>query len=186
MEQELVYKELHFDGKSWSEESLEIMQDMLEVWDSGHRVVICHPNQVFLHKPISQDNKDFKSIDWLELAENFSYHDTDSFMNIYPEIEDAWRYIHRRLRHEIFDNKKIQSPRHLVVIEHDRYNGSLIRAIIRGDENSIKVAENPLYTEYKPKSIWEKQLRWTADDEILLNQYIQSKIGSTSNPPAMQ
>ena len=50
MKQDLIYKELHFDGKKWSEESLEIMEDMLEVWDSGHRIIICHPNKVFLNK----------------------------------------------------------------------------------------------------------------------------------------
>ena len=183
MEQELVYKDLNFDGINWSKDSLEIMEDMLAVWDSGHRIVICHPNQVFLHKPISQTNTDIKSIDWLELAEDASFHDSDSFMNIYPYIEDSWKYIHRRFRHELFDNKKVQSPRHLVVIEYDRYDGCLVRGIIRADENSIKIAENPLYAEYKPKSIWEKQLRWTADDEIYLKQYIASKTGGSQTPP---
>ena len=47
MEQELLYKDLYFDGKNWSDESLEIMEDMLAVWDAGHRIVICHPNLVF-------------------------------------------------------------------------------------------------------------------------------------------
>ncbi len=183
MEQELVYKDLHFDGKNWSEESLEIMEDMLAVWDSGHRIVICHPNHVFLSKPVKQTSKDFKSIDWLELADEPSFDFSDSFMNIYPEIEESWKYIHRRLRHEIFDNKKVQKPRHLVIVEYDRWDGCLVRGIIRADEKTIKVAENPLYTEYKPKSIWEKQLRWTADDEIYLNEYIASKTGGSQTPP---
>ena len=74
----------------------------------------------------------------------------------------------------------------MVIIEHDRYDGSLVRGIIRGDEKSIKVAENPLYTEYKPKSIWEKQLRWTADDEIYLREYISSKTSGSQMPPSNQ
>jgi len=176
MKQELIYKDLHYDGKNWSEESLEIMEDMLAVWDSGHRIIICHPNKVFLHKPVSSENKDFLSIDWLELASDMEYNEDDSFMNIYPDINSAWKYIHRRFRHELFENKKIQSPRHLVVIEHDRNGGSLVRGVFRADEKSIKVAENPLYTEYKAKSIWDKHLRWTADNERSLIEYVYSKI----------
>jgi len=181
MKQDLIYKDLHYDGTNWSEESLEIMEDMLAVWDSGHRIIICHPNKVFLHKPVSSENKDFASIDWLELASDMQYNEDDSFMNIYPDINESWKYIHRRFRHEIFDNKKVQSPRHLVVIEHDRNGGSLVRGIFRADEKSIKVAENPLYTEYKAKSIWDKQLRWTADNEISLIQYVYAK---TEQPEA--
>lgn len=176
MEQELIYQDLHFDGKKWDDKSINIMEDMLEVWDSGHRIIICHPNQVFLHKPISKTNRDFKSIDWLELAENFTYQDSDSFMNVFPDITDSWKYIHRRFRYELFENKKIQSPRHLIVIEHDSFGGSLIRGIFRADEKSIKVAENPYYSEYKVKSIWDKNLRWTADQEISLQKYIDDKM----------
>ena len=184
--EELVYKDLIFDGKNWSAESLEMMEDMLAVWDAGHGIVVCHPNKVFSSKPISKDSNDIKSINWLELADEHSYTENDSFTNIYPDINDAWRYIHRRFRHEIFNNKKIQQPRHLVVVEYDRIGGCLVRGIFRADEQSIKLAENPIYTEYKPKSIWEKQLRWTADDEISLNEYIDNKLGSGEEPPTKQ
>ncbi len=176
MKQELIFKDLHFDGKNWSDESLRIMEDMLAVYDSGHTIIICHPNIVFLNKPISSDNRDFSNIDWLELTSNISYNNDNSYVSIYPEIENSWKYIHRRFKSELFKNNKVQSPRHLVVIELDRNGGRLVRGIFRADEESIKVAENPLYTEYKPNSIFDKRLRWTADKEISLTEYVNSKI----------
>ena len=185
MEQELSYKDLNFDGKSWDEESLRIIEDMLEVWDSGHRIIICHPNKVFLHKPISAEKRDITNLDWLELADKFTFND-DSFMNIYPDSQETFRYIHRRFRHELFNGKKVQQPRHLVVLEQDRMGGALVRGIFRADEQSLKVAESPYYAECKPKSIWEKQLRWTADDERFFKANVEGKSSSGTAPSGLE
>ena len=183
---DLRYKDLLFDGKKWTDESIQMMKDMLEVWDAGHGIIICHPNKVFSNKPISKSNNDINCIDWLDVTSEFLSSRNDWYVNIYPEMDQAWRYIHRRFRHEIFDNKKIQQPRHLAVVEYDRSGGCLVRGIFRADEQSIKVAENPIYTEYKPKSIWDKQLRWTAVDEISLIEYLNEMSGSDSEPPTKQ
>lgn len=76
----------------------------------------------------------------------------------------------------MFENKKGQSLWNLVVIENDRIGGSLVRGIIRADEQSIKVAESPYYSEYKATSIWDKQLRWTADNERSLQAFVEEKL----------
>ena len=181
MKEVLDYQNLHYDAqnKCWDEQSLSIIADMLEVWDNYHKIVICHPNCIFAEKPVTKDSKDFETINWQGVQENLSFENVDCFINIYPECNDSFKYLHRRFRHELFDNSRVQPPRHLVVLELDAEGGTLVRGIFKATESGLSVAENPLYTKFKAKSIWEKHLRWTSDDFRSLEQFKQENAEET-------
>lgn len=182
MEENLIYKDLHFNGKEWDEDSIRIINDMLEVWDSAHRIIICHPNCVFAQKPINKEVRDFDKIDWQNLAKDFEINDDNSYASFMIESNDSFKYIHRRFRHELFENKKVQPPRHLVVLEQDGLGGNLVRGIFKATKEKLQVAENPLYEKYKPKSIFDKTLRLSSDDVKSLDAFIALKYNHDHSP----
>ncbi|MBE7075405.1 MAG: hypothetical protein E7376_05455 [Clostridiales bacterium] len=187
MKQKLIYNDLYCNG-AWIDDSNDIIADIVSIWDSGHQIIICHPNQVFLNKPVTAENKDFSSVDWLELVSAASYKDDDIYICSCSDYIKSWNYIEKRLQYELSDNEKGQSPRHLVIVEQDGNGGRLVRCILKADKNSIKVAENPLYTKYKPKSVFEQETRSLANKNISLSQYINSILcnDEISNKPKEQ
>ena len=73
---ELQYIEIKYDGKNKRYE--EASREMLEKLFSflyGHRLVICHPNNVFKKKPVNSTQKDFDEIDWRDLRDPAELYD---------------------------------------------------------------------------------------------------------------
>ena len=172
MKEKLNYQQLHFDGKHWSQDSITKISEMLEVWNTEHQIVVCHPNCIFAEKPVSNNHPDFDEIDWLNLKTEFTYNEDNSTINFIPESEETFKYIHRRFRHELFDEQKTQQPRHLVVVEQDTFGGNLVRGIFKATPTHLFVAYSPLYEKYKPSSIWDKSLRFTSDNCDSLQEFI--------------
>ena len=173
---ELNYKNLYYNAKEkkWDDESIWIIRDMLEVWDCEHRIIICHPNVIFLPKPITKEGEAFEELSWESLSEDFKLDNSNSFVSFIPDANDSWKYIHRRFRHELFENKNsANKPRYLVVVEQDREGGNLVRGILRATKDDIKVAFNPMYELYKPKGIFDKWLRIDDSKFISLREFVE-------------
>lgn len=181
MAEKLNYISLQFDGKKWTENSISIVKDMCEVWDCDHKIIICHPNCVFKNKPVSREKKDFDEIEWQQLASVFEVNEDNSFTNYMPDANEAFKYIHKRFKAELFTNraKNVQQPRHLVVVEQDKNGGCLVRGIFKATSKALMVAENPLYEKYKPVSIFDKHMRLTNDENGNLEAFVREN--NTSN-----
>ena len=169
----LVYQELQF--RKEPERVKEIVRDLLEVWDDAHHIIICHPNSIFACKPITREIKDFDSVEWEDLKEEIFIDEHNCYVNMMPEAQDSYDYIIKRFRHELTYCKG-QEPRHLAVLEQDKMGGNLVRGIFKATKEGCYVAENPLYTKYKPKSSYEKTVRLTANINNSLAEFIENAI----------
>ena len=169
-----ITNELYFERLKTVPETMldengkERMQDMLSVWDDAHCIHICHPNHIF-DNIINKDNRTIDTIDWdnIDIDKMFNKKDYKTF--ILPSIEDAFRYVHKRLGNEIMTeikkgNKDVTS--YLVVVE--KYNIEwdnyyLVRGIIKGDKEGYSLAFNPEYEKVIPKSVWERSMRFSGN-----------------------
>ena len=173
---ELNYKDLHYSAEEnkWDDESISIIQDMLEVWDSEHRIVICHPNVIFSPKPITKEGEAFEELGWESLGEYFKLDDSNCFVSSVADANDSWKYIHRRFRHELFACKNPSDrPRYLAVMEQDGKGGNLVRGLLRATKDDIKVAFNPMFELYKPKGVFDRWLRIDNYRNIDLREFIE-------------
>ena len=186
MKEKINYESLHYieSQKRWDDKSLQAIQDMLEVWDDMHKIVICHPNIIFKNKPVTKDVKDFEEIDWQEVDEMLSFDNADCYVNLYPDCAEPFKYLHRRFRHELFKDARLSKPRHLAVIELDLDGGTLVRGMFRATVSDLQIAENPLYTKYKPKSIWEKHLRISTDSRSEMRWLEEFKRANAQETPS--
>lgn len=146
------------------------MQDMLSVFDDAHCIHICHPNHIFDNNTLTKEKRNIDTIDWdnIDIDKMFNKKDFKTF--ILPSIEDAFKYVHKRLGNEIMTEIKKgnkDATSYLVVVEKyniDWENYYLIRGIIKGDKEGYSLAFNPEYEKSIPKSIWEKSMRFSGNE----------------------
>ncbi len=158
------FRELHYEyGKGYDEESKALIRDLLEVLESDHSVMLCHPNHIFKNKPITKNNQVITRINWdninpLRMLQCADYGE-------FVEAGKAYQFAHRRLRHQILPALKQGDSnvvKYLVVVEKydfDNTDNYVVRGIIKGDANSISLAFNPEYAKTITRSVWEKGLR---------------------------
>jgi len=127
-------------------------------------IYICHPNHIFSEpKLITKDVKEIKNVNWndIDTEKMFRINDYKSFIT--PNCKEAFKYIHKRLGHQIMqdiNNKDVSS--YLAVVEQYIYDFEkyyIVRGIIKGDIEGYSIAFNPEYEKEIALSIWEKSLR---------------------------
>lgn len=160
-------KETIFD-----EESKEKISSLLSVWDDGHCIHICHPNHIFAGaKLLNQDVRQIKNLNWddIDITKMFYAYDYGTF--ILPDYKDAFKYVHKRLAHDLLPQLKSGTPEaavsYLTVVEKYRFNSEnyyLVRGIIKGDSRGYSIAINPEYKKALPQSTWEKQMRFGGNE----------------------
>lgn len=155
------------NGK-FDKEAKRCIENILSVWDDGHRIHICHPNHLFAGvKPITRDVSKMVNINWddIDVSKMLRINDYKTF--ILPDCQMAFRYVHKRLGNQVMQEvkkgNKDSAVSYLVVVEE--YNSHdtayyLVRGIIRGDYQGYSVAFNPQFKNTLPKSLWERSLRF--------------------------
>ena len=156
-------------GSIFDENGKKIMQDMLSVWDDGHCIYICHPNHIFDGaKPITKDVREIKNINWndIDIEKMFRINDYKTFT--LPECNEAFKYVHSRLGHQIMQEvkkgNKETAVSYLAIVEKYHFDYEdyyLVRGIIRGDYKGYSISFNPEYQKVIPQSVWEKSLRFS-------------------------
>lgn len=164
------YKNIEYKkGEGFSKEGQELFQDMLSVIDDGHCIHICHPNHLFNTKYVIGTSLELDRINWEDLDIDRMTEVGDYKTFILPNVQEAFRYVHKRLGHQIM--KKIElgqeEQSYLVVVEQYLLDGEysyLVRGIIRGDKNGYSVAFNPEYEKGIAGNIWEKSIRFSGNE----------------------
>ena len=64
--------------------------------------------------------------------------------------------------------------RHLAVVEQDSNNNSYVRCIYKAEKDKLFIAVNPVFNEYRPKNMEEKNLRLNGEP-IDLKEYFGKK-----------
>ena len=142
---------------------------MLSVWDDGHCIYICHPNHIFDGaKPITKDVREIKNINWndIDIEKMFRINDYKTFT--LPECNEAFKYVHSRLGHQIMQEvkkgNKETAVSYLAIVEKYHFDYEdyyLVRGIIRGDYKGYSISFNPEYQKVIPQSVWDKSLRFS-------------------------
>ncbi len=133
---------------------------------------LIHPNHIFAGaKPLTKDVREIKNINWDDIDIEKMLRTNDYGVFIMPECNDAFKYVHNRLGHQIMTEikkgNKENAISYLVVVEKypfDYEDNYLIRGIIRGDYEGYSIAFNPEYQKVIPKSIWDKSLRFSGQE----------------------
>ena len=130
------------------------------------------PNHIFDGaKLITKDIREIKNINWndIDIEKMFRINNYGTF--ILPECNEAFKYVHNRLGHQIMrevkKGNKDTAVSYLAVVEKYRFDYDdyyLIRGIIRGDYEGYSIAFNPEYQKVIPKSIWDKSLRFSGHE----------------------
>lgn len=148
------------------EQGRQFMRGMLGVW-SNNCIHICHPNHLFAGtKLLTKDVRELVNVNWddIDIEKMLDKKDYKTFVS--DDWSRAFRYVHKRLGHQIMNEIKNGNEdgavSYLAVVEEyaDEYGKHyLVRGIIRGDSEGYSVAFNPEYQKTIPCSIWEKALR---------------------------
>lgn len=149
-----------------SDKAKDIIQILLEVWDSDHYIIICSLED------ISNNNNPNEINNWKDIKEDDDFRDNDFFKEYTPEVIYSWKYVTNRLQEELAKVSDVDTYKYLIVIESDNDNNHLIRGLFRANKKEIDTAINPLYDEYRPKSTAEKFDRLYNDDSINIKEFI--------------
>ncbi len=164
------YKNIEYKkGEGFTKEGQELFNDMLSVIDDGHCIHICHPNHLFNTKYVIGTSLELDRINWEDFDIDRMTEVGDYKTFVLPNVQEAFRYVHKRLGHQIM--KKIElgqeEQSYLVVVEQYLLDGEysyLVRGIIRGDKNGYSVAFNPEYEKGIAGNIWEKSIRFSGNE----------------------
>lgn len=142
--------------------NLETLANLLQVWDEDHLIRIGTPDMIFR----SFDGEIFDN--WEDILPITLTNSDSFFRNSSPQIENAWNYI----KNKLYDENREDD--YLAIIEIDARRDSLVRGIIRNKNNNIEVAINPLYEEFRPKTIIDKYNRHFCDYPFYFAEYFQN------------
>jgi hypothetical protein len=169
---DINYEKLHIGGDNWNERSLYLIKETLSVWDNDHKIIICHPNIVFNDTEINHHHPDFTTIEWNHTNKIIDYNRINSYTSNDTNPIKSWKYIQKRLGHEVYNNMDID--RHLAVVETDLDDNYLVRCIYKVNKSGVYLAINPAFEEYRPKNLFEKSSRYNGK-YIDLSDYFGEK-----------
>lgn len=166
----LEYKRIEYKkGEGFTQEGQEYFSNMLTVIDDGHCIHVCHPNHLFNTRYVIGNSLEFDRINWEDLDIDKMKEIGDYKTFIMPDVKEAFRYIHKRLGHQIM--KKIElgqdEQSYLVVVEQYYLDGEenyLVRGIIKGDKNGYAMAFNPEYEKSITTNVWERSIRFSGNE----------------------
>lgn len=137
------------------------MRNMTSIWDNGHSIYICHPNNIFTPEIVTIKDREIKNINWsqFDIAKMLSNGDYVFFLD--DEIEQVKDNIYECFMYHMMDSI-IRNDRnyigYLAVIEKYQNNDEenyLLRGIIKSDKNGLSFAFNSEYQKTIPKTIEE-------------------------------
>ena len=141
------------------------MNEMLSIWDEGHCVYVCHPNDLFVPELITCDNKEIRNINWEDI-DVFEMLTVGNYQLFYlPKCSDDFESVLNHLQCDMKISSKNEDNTvvsYLAVVEKYNYNGEdnyLVRGIIRGDNEGYSLAFNPEYQKAIPMSAPDKSQR---------------------------
>lgn len=166
----LEYKRIDYKkGKGFTKEGQELFSDMLSVIDDCHCIHICHPNHLFNTKYLIGTSLEIDRVNWEDLDIDRMKEIGDYKTFIMSDVKEAFRYVHKRLGHQIM--KKIElgqeEQSYLVVVEQyflDNEENYLVRGIIKGDKSGYSMAFNPEYRKTIATNIWERSIRFSGNE----------------------
>lgn len=166
----LKYRNIEYKkGEGFTKEGQELFKDMLSVIDDGHCIHICHPNHLFNTKYVIGNSLEIDRINWEDIDVNKMIEIGDYKTFIMPDVKESFRYVHKRLGHQIL--KKIElnqdEQSYLVVLEEyilDGESNYLVRGIIKGDKNGYSMAFNPEYEKTIASNVWERSIRFSGNE----------------------
>ena len=166
----LEYKRIEYKkGEGFTQEGQEYFSNMLAVIDDGHCIYVCHPNHLFNIRYVIGNSLEFDRINWEDLDIDKMKEIGDYKTFIMPDVKEAFRYVHKRLGHQIM--KKIElgqdEQSYLVVVEQYYLDGEenyLVRGIIKGDKNGYAMAFNPEYKKSIATNVWERSIRFSGNE----------------------
>ena len=166
----LEYRRIEYKkGEGFTKEGQETFNDMLAVIDDGHCIHICHPNHLFNTKYVIGNSLELDRINWddIDIDKMVEVGDYKTF--IMPDAKEPFRYVHKRLGHQIM--KKIElgqdEQSYLVVVEQYIIDGEcnyLVRGIIKGDKEGYSMAFNPEYEKSIAHNVWERSIRFSGNE----------------------
>ncbi len=166
----VIYKRAKYvKDEGFTPEAKEMLNGMLSVWDDGHCIYVAHPNHVFKDKYLTSDNHDIKQVDWDKVDIEKMKEMDDYKIFIMPDSNDAFKYVHKRLGHQVMKKHQegVDETSFLVVVERYHIDGEdqfLVRGLIRGDMEGYALGFNPEFERVIPKSIWEKSIRFSGNE----------------------
>ncbi len=147
-----------------------LFKELLSVIDDGHTIFICHPRHIFNQDYLFYTSETNEALDFddIDFSKMLRYGDYGEFY--LPDINEAFKYVHNRFRHEIMKAIKTGNNnvvRHLAVVERYYLDGIanyVIRGIIRGTKDGYAIAFNPEYKGTYPKNTFDKSLRFSGEN----------------------
>ena len=112
--------------------------------------------------------REIKNINWndIDIEKMFRINDYKTFT--LPECNEAFKYVHSRLGHQIMQEvkkgNKETAVSYLAIVEKYHFDYEdyyLVRGIIRGDYKGYSISFNPEYQKVIPQSVWDKSLRFS-------------------------
>lgn len=166
----VCFKRLKMDEDGMLDEnSKELIQNMLSIWDKDHFLYTCNPNDTFSGaKLLTEDVKEIKHVNWNEISVGNMLKSSGCKMFMTPNYKYAYECIEKDLKNQMLENSKevIIKPSYLTVVERyyfDSENYFLVRGFIKADNKGYSIAFNPEYQKLVPKNIWEKSLRYSGN-----------------------
>ncbi len=175
---ELNYIELRYDyyKNRWDEDAYKSLKKLTQLWDNGHEIIVCHPNKVFAKPPVNIIKTDFTKINWQSVVNSIDVDYRTGYKTFQADFNETLKYIVRKFRGEIMHSTRpdITMPRHLAVVERDKFGNMLVRGIIKATQTKFYFTTNPLYDLYMPKRSCEIKDRWQSNKHINLKEFIDA------------
>jgi len=168
----VLFRQLVGNGECWTTSSQAIINDMLEVWDIGHHIVIYELDEQVL----VGNNKEYLTVDWRDLPLNVNKNRIVGCVSVCNDATPIFNHIKNIINKDYTIDDSNDSHKYLIIIEEDGMGGKMVRGILARKNKNLFFAENPLYEYYKPITIWDKKERLNTTKIRLLNDFLQENL----------